>query len=51
MGESATPPILRFDRRLLLVFQLAEVAAPKGVFEGVLERIDRFCAAQGNTCA
>ena len=30
-----------------LVFRLAEVAAPKEVFQGVLERIGRPCTAPG----
>ena len=30
-----------------LVFQLAEVAVPKEVFQGVLERISRLCGMPG----
>ena len=37
--------LVRHARRL--VFQLAEVAVPKEVFQGVLERIGRLCAAPG----
>ena len=37
--------LVRHARRL--VFQLAEVAVPREVFQGVLERIGRLCAAPG----
>jgi len=37
--------LVRHARRL--VFQLAEVAVPKGVFQGVLERIGGLCAVPG----
>ena len=37
--------LVRHARRL--VFQLAEVAVPKEVFQGVLERIGRLCLAPG----
>jgi len=37
--------LVRHARRL--VFQLAEVAIPKEVFQGVLERIGRLCAVPG----
>ena len=37
--------LVRHARRL--VFQLAEVAVPKEVFQGVLERIGRLCAVPG----
>jgi len=37
--------LVRHARRL--VFQLAEVAVPRVVFQGVLERIGRLCPAPG----
>ena len=37
--------LVRHTRRL--VFQLAEVAVPRTVFQGALERIGRFCPAPG----
>jgi hypothetical protein len=37
--------LVRHARRL--VFQLAEVAVPRAVFQGVLERIGRLCPAPG----
>jgi hypothetical protein len=37
--------LVRHARRL--VFQLAEVAVPRSVFQGVLERIGRLCLAPG----
>jgi len=37
--------LVRHARRL--VFQLAEVAVPRALFQGVLDRIGRLCAAPG----
>ena len=37
--------LMRQARRL--VFQLAEVAAPRALFQGVLEPIGRLCPAPG----
>ena len=37
--------LVRHARRL--VFQLAEVAVPRALFQGVLDRIGRLCPAPG----
>ena len=37
--------LVRHARRL--VFQLAEVARPRALFQGVLDRIGRLCPAPG----
>ena len=41
--------LVRHARRL--VFQLAEVAVPRSVFQGVLERIGRLCPVPGGKSA
>ena len=37
--------LVRYARQL--VFQLAEVAVPRVLFQGVLDRIGRLCLAPG----
>ena len=37
--------LARHTRRLM--FQLAEVAVPRALFQGVLDRIGRLCSAPG----
>lgn len=51
-GRSFQVKLIKIGRRLVrharrLVFQLAEVAVPRALFQGVLDRIGRLCPAPG----